>query len=210
MNKTFGKSAFAASVVLALTMQSAQAQVPLGPSAQARTSMAVIVPQIDLEMVHIDKAIQDAISGGGLKVVIAKDVQGVVTLSLRNVSREVVLQNILRQVDATYRLRGQTLEVMRRPEDLVPKEIASLLPPEKAALPLRRYVHAYSGVSVRTVLKDYFEPNGISYTISPDVEGLVNIELGTGAFDVAFEEIIRQVNATYLIEGGVYKIVRRN
>jgi type II secretory pathway component GspD/PulD (secretin) len=53
---------------------------------------------------------------GGASFTIASDVQGTITLSLKNVSFETALQNITRQVDATYHIEGGVVNIIHRIE----------------------------------------------------------------------------------------------
>ena len=68
----------------------------------------------------------------------------------------------------------------------------------------------YEQTDVREALRNLFKMTGVSYTISPDVQGTVTIALRNVPFDTALQNITRQVEATYRIEGGVYQIVPRN
>jgi len=57
---------------------------------------------------------------------IAPEVQGTITLSLRNVDFDTALQNILRQVEATYRIDHGFFEIVRTPD---PSSSISIEPP---------------------------------------------------------------------------------
>lgn len=62
---------------------------------------------------------------------------------------------------------------------------------------------------IREVLRDLFKQVGTSYSISPDVQGSVTIQLRNVTFEMALANVVRQVDATYRIEGGVYQIIKR-
>ena len=67
----------------------------------------------------------------------------------------------------------------------------------------------YESADVREALRALFKNVGVSYTIASDVQGLVTVHLRNVPFETALQQITRQVDATYRIEGGVYQIVKR-
>lgn len=62
---------------------------------------------------------------------------------------------------------------------------------------------------VREALRELFREGGTSYTIAPDVQGSITVALKNVTFETALQNILKQVNATYRIEGGVYIIIDR-
>lgn len=71
------------------------------------------VAQLDLQGADVRQALRDLFRTAGHSYTIAPDVQGPVTLSLRNVSFDTALQNITRQVDATYRVENGAYAIVR-------------------------------------------------------------------------------------------------
>jgi hypothetical protein len=68
----------------------------------------------------------------------------------------------------------------------------------------------YEQADVREALKALFKAVGVpGYTIDPAVQGSVTVNLTNVTFDVALQSVLRQVDATYRVEGGVYQIIRR-
>ncbi len=67
----------------------------------------------------------------------------------------------------------------------------------------------YQQADVREALRALFRSVGASYTIAPDVQGLITVSLKNVPFEQALQQVIRQVEATYRIESGVYQIVKR-
>lgn len=67
----------------------------------------------------------------------------------------------------------------------------------------------FQEADVREALRSLFKAKNVSYSIAPDVQGAVNVSLKNVTFEVALQNITRQVDATYRIEGGVFNIVRR-
>ena len=65
----------------------------------------------------------------------------------------------------------------------------------------------YNQTDVREALRNLFKMSGVSYTIAPDIQGTVTLSLRNVPFDTALQNLTRQVDATYRIEGGVYQIV---
>jgi hypothetical protein len=67
----------------------------------------------------------------------------------------------------------------------------------------------FQEADVREALRSLFRSKNVSYSIAPDVQGTVNVSLKNVTFEVALQNITRQVDATYRIEGGVFNIIRR-
>ncbi|MDX2064648.1 MAG: hypothetical protein SFX74_02780 [Fimbriimonadaceae bacterium] len=68
----------------------------------------------------------------------------------------------------------------------------------------------YEQADVREALKALFKAVGVpGYTIDPAVQGSVTVNLTNVTFDVALQSVLRQVDATYRVEGGVYQIIRK-
>jgi len=63
---------------------------------------------------------------------------------------------------------------------------------------------------VREGLRALFKNVNVSYSIAPEVQGSVTVSLKNVSFDTALQNMLRQVDATYRIEGGVYEIVKRS
>jgi len=64
-------------------------------------------------------------------------------------------------------------------------------------------------VDVREALRALFKDVGVSYSIAPEVQGTVTVNLKNVRFDTALQNILKQVEATYRVEGGVYQIIHR-
>ena len=60
---------------------------------------------------------------------------------------------------------------------------------------------------VREALRALFKNVGVSYSIAPEVQGPVTCSLRNVTFEAALQNILKQVNATYRVEGGIYQIV---
>jgi type II secretory pathway component GspD/PulD (secretin) len=67
----------------------------------------------------------------------------------------------------------------------------------------------YQQADVREALQALFKNVNVSYSIAPEVQGQVTVSLKNVTFAVALQNILRQVDATYRIESGVYQIVKR-
>jgi type II secretory pathway component GspD/PulD (secretin) len=60
---------------------------------------------------------------------------------------------------------------------------------------------------VRDALKALFKDVNVGYTIDPEVVGTVTCSLKQVKFEAALQFILKQVKATYRVEGGVYQII---
>jgi type II secretory pathway component GspD/PulD (secretin) len=67
----------------------------------------------------------------------------------------------------------------------------------------------FEQADVREVLKALFKPLNISYSVDNDVQGIVTVNLINVTFETALQNITRQVDATYRVEGGVFRIIKK-
>jgi hypothetical protein len=65
------------------------------------------------------------------------------------------------------------------------------------------------GADIRDALAILFRNVGVSYTIAPDVQGTVTVNLKNVPFETALRNILNQADATYRVEAGIYQIIRR-
>src|SRR5579862_3058585 len=75
-----------------------------------------IIASLDLEDVDVRDAIRALFKNVNANYVVAPEVQGTVTIQLKNVKFEVALRNILDQVKATYRIEGGIFNIIKREE----------------------------------------------------------------------------------------------
>src|SRR5579862_1151883 len=64
-------------------------------------------------------------------------------------------------------------------------------------------------IDVREALRALFKGIDVSYSIAPEVQGSVTVNLKNVRFDTALQNILKQCDATYRVEGGVYQIIKR-
>ncbi len=67
----------------------------------------------------------------------------------------------------------------------------------------------FQQADVREVLRSLFKEADASYSVAPDVQGTVTVSLKHVNFETALQNIVRQVDATYRVTGGVYEIIKR-
>lgn len=67
----------------------------------------------------------------------------------------------------------------------------------------------YQAADVREALRALFRIVGVSYSIAPEVQGPITVSLKNVTFETALQNVLRQVDATYRVEGGVYQIIKR-
>lgn len=101
---------------LGIVLVGAMAQIAV---AQEDVSQKTI-PSLELEQADVREALRALYKNVNVSYSIAPDVQGVVTVSLKNVTFETALQHILRQVDATYRVEGGVHEIIKRTDTVAP------------------------------------------------------------------------------------------
>ncbi len=93
--------------------------MPTLASAQEDISQKQI-PSLELEQADVREALRALFKNVNVSYSIAPEVQGPVTVSLKNVTFEVALQNVLRQVDATYRVEAGVFEIIKKVDTTAP------------------------------------------------------------------------------------------
>src|SRR5579863_5325383 len=89
----------------------AQASGGQGPDVSNQT-----IASLDLQDVDVRDAIRALFKNVNANYVVAPEVQGTVTVQLKNIKFEVALRNILDQVKATYRIEGGIFNIIKREE----------------------------------------------------------------------------------------------
>lgn len=189
------RAALASCVVLAMAMfgVSAESLVPRGfQEPKAR------IVDLELSELEIGKAVAYLFAKVNGKYSLAPNVKGVTTVSLRGIPFEDALANVLRQVNATWRVKDGIYEIALKPQ---PEIDWGRVADEDREL---------YGEDVREVLARLFKGVGIAPAISPHVQGRVKIsdsDLKDITFEAALQKVLKQANATYRVSGGVYEIV---
>ena len=93
--------------------------MPSVASAQEDISQKQI-PSLELEQADVREALRALFKNVNVSYSIAPEVQGTVTVSLKNVTFETALQNVLRQVDSTYRVEAGVYEIVKRVDTTAP------------------------------------------------------------------------------------------
>ncbi len=112
---------------------------------------------------------------------LSSDVRGEVELDPALKTFEARLTSILQQVHATHRIESGVYSIF----------------------------HDDRKVDVRGALRALFRSVSVSYSIGPDVQGLVKVDSNPGRFEDKLWALLIQVHATYEIEGGVFVIYMR-
>ena len=100
-------------LISAAVMTGLFAFAPVQASAQEDIGQRQI-PSLELDSADVREALKILFRSVNVSYSIAPDVQGTITVSLRNVPFETALRNILNQVDATYRVEGGIYQIIRR------------------------------------------------------------------------------------------------
>lgn len=86
-------------------------------SPQKPRSFQENIDAFDVSTVDVREALRELFRKVGTSYSIAPDVQGTVTLSVRNVTFENTLKYLMRQVNAGYRIEGGVVNIVTRPAD---------------------------------------------------------------------------------------------
>ncbi len=147
-----------------VAMASAQA---LSAQEAALSRAQTILPEVQFDRLDAREAFRWLFKTALIGGTVSPDVQGVVTLDLRNVTWETALQNVTRQVDATYRVRNGWFEVISR-ERNEPPPLPSFTgepgPIDIAYDNLAKSVATGKGSELRRVLTSGFEARNATET----------------------------------------------
>jgi type II secretory pathway component GspD/PulD (secretin) len=110
MRKTLG-------ALLSLALATAMLATPATVFAQSSDPDTIVIPSLEFDQADVRDALKVLFRTAGLNYTVAPEVQGVVTLSLRDVPFRTALRNILNQVQATWSESGGIFNVIARPTD---------------------------------------------------------------------------------------------
>jgi len=106
-------------IVATLAVGGLLASAPMKSMAQG-DPRDTIVPSLELNEADIRDALKILFRNVGVSYTIAPEVQGTITVSLKNVPFETALRNILNQVQATYRVEAGVYNIIKREETVAP------------------------------------------------------------------------------------------
>jgi type II secretory pathway component GspD/PulD (secretin) len=177
--------------------------------AQDRADPLVRIVTMKFENANVRDALRQVAESMKMPIDIDPDVQGRVTLALTNVTNQEMLTSLARRVDANVTMRQGRLRV--RLDSSGTREFPG--PYSPGGIPTQDSATISvdaNQADVRETLRTIFRQSAASYAISPEVQGKVSAALQNVTMDTALATVLRQVDATFMIEGGVYHIVRRD
>jgi len=68
----------------------------------------------------------------------------------------------------------------------------------------------FSNTDVHEAIRTLFKQVNVPYSIDPDVHGKITLSLKQATFEIALQNILRQVDCTIRAEGGVIQIIKRH
>ncbi len=172
---------------------------PSQASAQDDPSQKVL--SLDYQDAPVRDVLRAMFRSVSVSFTVAQEVQGPINVSLKNVTFEVALDNVLRQVNATYRVESGVYNILLRP---LPEEtdLSDDRSPIISSL-------IFEDSDVREAIRALFKQVSKHYVMAADVQGVVNANLARVPLPLALDVLLGQVDSTYRIQGGVYEIVRR-
>jgi type II secretory pathway component GspD/PulD (secretin) len=185
-------------VLLALASSTAVAQEP------AR----LLVPKIEFDNTDIRAVLSHLAQIAGVKMTVAPNVQGNITILLRNVDFSTVLIHVLRQANATYGIRPDgTHYIIRIPPDEIPTWLAAHLTAEDREEMLGPSYAHLDVEDARRILWELFKEHGWQVRIHPTLRGRIPGGLPKNMPTIkAIDYLVGILNAAYRIEAGVYII----
>ena len=166
-----------------------------GFSGKRQDVSQTVVSKLEFDQIEVRDALRELFMNVKVSYSIEPDVHGPVTLSTRNASFDSNLKMILQQVGATYRIESGVYVI---------SHLFGLGFSTGSGIDA-----VYNQIDVRDALNKMFTGVHVAYLISPNIQGVVRIELKNVTFETALKNILDQIDATYRIKAGVYEIVRR-
>ncbi|AIE86928.1 M56 family metallopeptidase [Fimbriimonas ginsengisoli] len=135
--------------------------------------------------------------------------KGTVTVDLRNVTFETALQMLLRQIDGTFRnKKGVYVMTYQGPSVTAPPFSGPTFSGHVA--PSKPVTFKCDRMDLRAALRMLFQLRPTNYTIDPAVQGVVTVSVREVTLDVALTTLLKNSNATYRLDKGVYLVVPRS
>src|SRR5579862_508513 len=149
-------------------------------AAHAQTDPAnQIIPSLDLDSVDVREALRALFKSVGVSYSIAPEVQGTVTVNLKNVRFDTALQNILKQADATYRVEAGVYQIIKREEIVPPNDQNQQAPPETNNKIRRKvFVRHADPMFIAALIGN--DKGQTSFTLSPEMSTVLKTPRGGG------------------------------
>lgn len=138
---------------------------PVKAMAQGENPDQKIIPSMELQQADVRDALRALFRNVNVNYSIAPEVQGTVTVSLKNVLFETALRYILTQVDATYRIESGVYQIVHKENIVTPgstPQQTTLIPTTKV---IRRiYIHSADPQFILRMIKGTIATN-----LSPEI-----------------------------------------
>lgn len=148
-----------------------------------------LIPSVNVRGKEVRDVVRTLFKQAKVDYTIDPQVSGPVTLNVKNLRLEVVLDRILRQVDAFSRVENGVWHVIRNDTEISP--------PVTVKDEMR---------DVGLVLQEIFRKAGRRYVLDPTVKGKVVLPISTASVEDTLTFVLRQVDARYVVQNGVYLI----
>jgi len=162
----FGKKKKSFAVLASVATLLLISGMPTIAAAQEDISQKTIA-SLELEQADVREALRALFKNVNVSYSIAPEVQGPVTVSLKSITFETALQNILRQVDATYRIEAGVYEIIKRTEMIGPNTGVNETSPKMDSKTVRRIKIRSADPQFIAMMIGQKEGNQ-SYTIAPE------------------------------------------
>jgi type II secretory pathway component GspD/PulD (secretin) len=147
-------------------------------------------------------ALEQLFRAENVRYELSPDVQGTVTLELRQIEWKIALENVVREVDARFRIRHGVYFVAHLKQPVIPV-------PKGHPTPVSNLFFSFHQTDIRDALHQLLAPFGITYRIAPEVHGTISGEYLNMTFEKTLQLLTQQSNLTYRIVGGIYEFQQR-
>ncbi|MBS1703700.1 MAG: hypothetical protein JST12_18700 [Armatimonadetes bacterium] len=160
------------------------------------------MPRIDMHDVETKDAVRYLLEPLHTRFRFEPGIHGHVEIHIGPGKLELALQNVMGSTDLIYRFNKGELTFLSRGDPGPGAQVVLF-----GANPNPSY--HFEQVDLRVALKAIFHDANQSYSIPPEIQGKVTLQLSDTTFGEALGQTLKQLNLTFLVEGGVFVIQRR-
>ena len=143
------------------------------------------ISSLELEQADVREALRALFKNVNVSYSIAPEVQGPITVSLKNVTFETALQNVLRQVDATYRIEAGVYEIVKKAENITANQKDTDTPVKADTKIIRRIKIRSADPAFIAMMLGAKEGNQ-NYDVSPERSTLIKTNSAGGGGGTGF------------------------
>jgi type II secretory pathway component GspD/PulD (secretin) len=163
-------------------------------------------PRISHNNADVREVVRALFSQLGIPYSLDPAIQGRISLDLKNTSFGEVMRVILKKFYAVCTADPRGYHIVKRKPSQTPVKVPNALDSERPTN-IRIGRIEFRRTPIHTVLVALFLKAKVSFSVDPEVIGKVDVHLKNPTLGEALRASLSQVQATYLVEGGIVNVV---